>query len=33
VREIIMLGNLWAFVVYGVIGPFAWLPILAGWTW
>lgn len=28
-----MLGNLWAFVVYGVVGPFAWIPILAGWHW
>lgn len=28
-----MLGDLWAFVVYGVVGPLAWVPILAGWTW
>lgn len=26
-------GNLWAFVIYGVVGPFAWIPILAGWSW
>lgn len=28
-----MLGNLWAYVVYGVVGPFAWIPILVGWSW
>lgn len=28
-----MLGNLWAFVIYGVLGPIAWIPILAGWHW
>jgi hypothetical protein len=29
----VTLGNLWAFVVYGVVGPLAWIPILAGWSW
>lgn len=28
-----MLGNLWTFVVVGVVGAFAWIPILAGWHW
>lgn len=31
--EMTMLANLWAVVVYGVVGPFAWVPILAGWAW
>jgi hypothetical protein len=28
-----LLAGLWAAVVYGVVGPFAWIPILAGWSW
>lgn len=28
-----LLWTLWASVVYGVVGPLAWVPILAGWSW
>lgn len=28
-----MLFGLWVFVVIGVLGPFAWIPILQGWRW
>jgi hypothetical protein len=28
-----LLWTLWSVVVYGVVGPLAWVPILAGWSW
>lgn len=27
------LNKLWVLVVYGVVGPFAFIPVLAGWSW
>ncbi len=27
------LGYVWVAVVTGVVGPFAFIPILVGWSW